>query len=196
MAHGTAQEATEDVATPLVAGQYTVGGQEDKSAAMIGDDTQGGIVLSIVTIGGTGEGGKAINDGAENVGIEDRFFLLQDHSEPFEAHAGVDILLGQGRALAFKVLEVLHEDEVPYFQVAFAVAARLTIRSPTAVLFATIKVDLGVGAAGARRAGRSPPVVFEAHDSLIGKASHFRPIAWSFVVLWMDGRMQEVRGQL
>src|SRR5947209_19935629 len=144
MPPGAAQQATKDVAASFIAGQDAIGGKEDEGAAMVGNDEQGGIFFVILSVAGMGELGKAINDGAEDVGVKDRFFALQDHSKALQAHAGIDILLGQGCARAIEILVELHEDEVPDLQVTFTFAARFTIGSNAAMFDPAIIVDFGV----------------------------------------------------
>ena len=66
---------------------------------------------------------------------------------------------------------VLHEDEVPEFEEAFALAARCAGRAAAADLLAAVVEELGVRPAGARAADR-PEVVraVEADDPLRGQA--------------------------
>src|SRR5438874_12235107 len=190
MPYGSAQEAAKDVATSFIAGQDAISGKEDEGAAMVSDYAQGGIFFVVLSVAGIGKLGKAINDGTEDIGVKDRFFALQDHSEALHAHAGIDILLGQGCARAIKVLVELHENEVPNLQVAFTFAARLTISSTAAMFDAAIIVDFGVRTTRARGTGRAPPVIFQAHNGFIRKACHLGPVCGSLVIAGMDGGMQ------
>src|SRR5579875_623674 len=195
MPDSAAQDAAEDIATPLVARQHAIGGKEDEGARMIGDDAQRDIVLCILPIGCAGQVRKMIDDGTEHVGIEDRFLALQHHRQAFQAQPGIDILFGQRRAPAIEVLIELHEDQVPDLQEALAVAARLTIGPATAVLDAAIIVNLGVGSAGTGGAGRSPPVIVQTYNRFIGETGNLTPQARRLVILWMYRGVQALGWQ-
>src|SRR5690348_6578747 len=125
---------------------------------MIGDDAQRGIGLRVFAVAGVGEAGETVDDGAEHVSFKDGLFALKNHGDAFETHAGIDVFAWQGCAGAVKVLVELHEDKVPDFQEAFAVASGSTIGATAAMLNATIKVDFGVGSTGAGGSRGSPPV--------------------------------------
>ena len=64
-----------------------------------------------------------IDNGAEHIGIEDRFFALQHHRQALQAQAGIDILARQRRAFAIEILVILHKDQVPDLQKTLALAA-------------------------------------------------------------------------
>ena len=190
MTHRAAQEAAKDISSSLVAGEYSIGGQENQGASMVGDHPQRYVMFCIVSISCVRHGRKTINDGAEQVSIEDRFFTLQDHRQALQPQSGIDVLPGQRRARSVEILVVLHEDEVPDLQKAFALTARFTVSSPTAVLDAAIIVDLGVGATGTRGSWRPPPVFFQSHNSFVGETGHLAPVEGSFVIVGVDCRMQ------
>src|SRR5437016_1350366 len=100
-----------------------------------------------------------VNDGTEQISIEDRFLALHNHRETLQAHTRVDIFLGQRYTGTIEVLVILHENEVPDLQEAFAITARFAISPATTVLYTTIIINLRVRSAGSRGSGRSPPVI-------------------------------------
>src|SRR5881398_32581 len=63
----------------------------------------------------------------EEVGVVVRDDALQDGGDTFEAHARVDAGLRQGSELTARVAVELHEDEVPDFDVAAAIAREFAI---------------------------------------------------------------------
>src|SRR5262249_23264395 len=98
MTYRTSQHAAEDIAAPLIAGQYAIGGQKDQSTRMIGDDAQGGIHFRIAPIGHAGQGREFINDWAEEIGIKHRLFPLDDQRDALQSKTSIDILFRQRRA--------------------------------------------------------------------------------------------------
>ena len=96
--------------------------------------------------------GRGGDDGLEDVDLEVRPHALQGRRGPFQAHAGIDVLVGQGLELAGADAVELGEDQVP----------DLHLLDPVAVV-----EDLGAGAADAVGAVRGsagrPEVVVLAH---------------------------------
>ncbi len=100
----------------------------------------------------------------------------------------------QRRARAVRVLDELHEDVVPDFEVALAVAPGGAIGRAAAVLGSAVEVDLGVWSVWPGGADRAPPVVVEAADALIRDADLVAPDAQRVLVVGMDGRVEAVAG--
>ena len=146
-------------------------------------------------VGGAGEGGEGVEDGAEEIGLEDGVFLLQHHREALKAHAGVDVRLLQRGAFALGILIELHEHEVPDLKIALAaVAAGAAVGVAAAEVRAAVVVDLGVGAAGTGGAGRPPPVVGEPRDAARWEAGDLLPVARRLVVVGVDGGEEALGG--
>ena len=110
-----------------------------------------------------------VRDDRAHVGrVEDRRYVLQDHGQPLDAHAGIDVLLGQRGEHTLLIAAVLHEDQVVVLEIAVTVTARLADgRIGAAILEcgATIDVNLGAGAAGASWAGLPEIVLAEGNDT-------------------------------
>ena len=112
---------------------------------------------------------------------------LQAGRGALQAHAGVDVLLGQGLELARPDPVELGEDEVP----------DLDFLGPVAVV-----EDLGAGAADAvgavRRGAGGPEVVVLAHpgDPVGGELDLVVPDVVRLVVVEVDGDRQAVGGDL
>src|SRR6266498_1142236 len=65
---------------------------------------------------------RLLQDGRQQVGLEDVVLALQQEGHPLQPHARVDVLLGQGTDDHLVVVaEVLHEHEVPDLEVALLV---------------------------------------------------------------------------
>src|SRR5271169_4461529 len=71
--------------------------------------------------------GGSLHERDKEIGVEDAEFGLQHRGSALEAHARVDGWFGKGIELAGSVAIELHEDEVPDFDVAAAVAGKLAI---------------------------------------------------------------------
>ena len=131
--------------------------------------------------------GRGGDDRPEDVGLEDRRDPLQAGRRAFQAHAGVDVLLGQGLELARPDAVELGEDEVP----------DLDLLRPVAVV-----EDLGAGAADAvgavGRGAGGPEVVVLAHpgDPVGGELDLVVPDAVRLVVVEVDGDRQAVGGSI
>ena len=146
-----------------------------------------------------GERGGLVDHRADLVRLVHVLDALQDHCEAFHAEAGVDVLLRQLAGdvevhLGADVVDlVLHEDEVPDFDVPGLVGQRAAL---DAVGRAAVVVDLGAGTGGAGLAG-GPVVVRLAHplDPLGRDAGVLEPEFLGLVVLFVDGDPEALRRQ-
>src|SRR5579884_785222 len=195
MPNGAAQNTTEDVAAPLITRQNAIGSEEDKRPRVVGEDAQGDVGLFALAIACLSQYREMINNGAEEVGIEDRFLALHHHRETLKTHARVDIFLRQRCTRTIEVLIILHEDEVPDLQEALAITTRLTISPATTVLYPAIIINLRVWSTRSRSPWRSPPVIFQAYNRLIWITGHLVPIDRCFIIIGMDRGIQTIRGQ-
>jgi len=75
----------------------------------------------------------ALHQRHKQIGIVVGDDSLKDRGGAFKAHAGVNAGLGQGRQFAALIAVVLHEDEVPDFDEAAAVAREFAFRCGKAV---------------------------------------------------------------
>src|SRR6266487_5568571 len=82
--YSTAKNAPENVATPFIARQDTIGSQEDQSTGMVCNHAQRDIGFRVLPIRGPGELCKTVDDDAKRIGIKDRLSALQDHREAFQ----------------------------------------------------------------------------------------------------------------
>ena len=172
---GATDDAAQDVATRLVGGQHTVGGEERHRAAVVGEDAQR---LRVDAAGLVRRAGPVLDGGddrLEAVGLVDGVHALLECGDALDARTRVDARLGERRQRAVLGLVVLHEHEVPELEEAIAVAAGLAaVRAggaATAVLGPAVVVELAARAARSGRTGL-PEVVLaaEADDALGGHA--------------------------
>ena len=139
-----------------------------------------------------------LDDGEHHVDLVHVLDALEQERHPLEAHAGVDVALGQ-RARDVEVLLgpdrtelVLHEDQVPDLEVAVLElrghlgAHRLPVGLGT-VLRPTVVEDLRAGATRARDAHR-PVVLLAAQldDPVLRQAGHLGPQRERLVVTVQD----------
>ncbi len=141
----------------------------------------GAVVGQAEMLGGRGD------ERLEDVDLEVRRDLLHHGGQPFEAHAGVDVLGGQGFELAGADPVELGEDEVPDLDFLDPVAVVEDLRAGAAD---------AVGAVG--RGSGGPEVVVLAHpgDPVGGEADLLVPDAERLVVVEVDGDGQAVGGDL
>ena len=121
-------------------------------------------------------------------------FVLEHGSHPFQAQAGIDVLVLERGVAAVRFFVVLGEHQVPQFQEPSAVAAGPAVRAAAAPFFAQVDVDFGIRAAGTA-AGDFPPVVFQFHDPFRRNPAHIMPQVIGFLVLGVYGNPQFVRRQ-
>ncbi len=185
-ADGAAQDAAQYVAAALVAGGGAVGEQHQGRTDVVGDHAQPHVVLLVVAVTDSGEGGGAVQDGAGLVDLVEVVDALEEGGHPLQAHTGVDVLAGEfaedrvaGLADALAAL-VLHEDEVPELHVPVLVDLRAA-RPPE--LGPPVVVQLRAGAARARHA-HGPEVVLVAarDDALLRKPGDLPPEGARLVV--------------
>jgi hypothetical protein len=128
------------------------------------------------------------DQGAEQVGVVIGGDTLQHRGDSFQAHAGVDLRLGQVLAAAVGELLPLHEDQVPDLHEAVAVLVGAT-RRPAGDMIAVVVEDLGVGAAGTGVA-HGPEVLVQTHDLAVAEAGDLLPEHGGLVVAGGDGDHQ------
>ncbi len=197
VADGAAHDAAQHVAAALVAGGDAVADEHGGGAHVVGDHAQGDVGAVGVTVADAGQLGGLLDDGHGGVDLVHVLHALQNHGEPLETEAGVDVLAGQVAEDLEVVLAgalaplVLHEDEVPDLHVPLVVDGGAALG---AELGAAVVVDLGAGAAGAGDA-HGPEVVLlaQALDALLGHAHDLVPDPLGLVVVLVDGDPQLLR---
>ena len=160
---------------------------------MVGDNLDRHILLRVLAVFDVDELAGLVHDRAEEVRLKVVGHALYDGGEPFEAHAGIDIFMGQRREVAGLVAVILHKDEVPYLQVTVAVAANGAGRLAAGELLSLVVNYLRAGAAGTYRSRRPEVVVrAEAEDALLRKADLLMPDVVGLVVVKIDGGVEPV----
>ncbi len=198
-ADGAAHDAAQHIAAALVAGGDAVTDEHGGGAHVVGDHTQGDVGVLGVAVADAGQLGGLVDDGHGGVDLVHVLHALQNHGEPLEAEAGVDVLAGQFAEDLEVVLAgalaplVLHEDEVPDLHVPLVVDGGAALG---AELGAAVVVDLGAGAAGAGDAHGPEVVLFaQALDALLGHADDLVPDLLGLVVVLVDGDPELLRLQ-
>ncbi len=191
VANGPAEDAAEDVAPPLVAGEDVVRDEEGDGPRVIGDDLVaeplGLEVLRIVAEQLT----HAVMDRREQVRVVVRGDLLEDARQALQAHAGVDARCGERRQAPVRMEFELHEHEVPDLEPAWAGLAvvRDAVRS-LAERRAPVEVDLRARAARARV--RHPPPVLLVPRGKVAPAN--QTLGWQPDLVAPDAEGHIVRG--
>jgi len=163
---------------------------------MVGDDPHGHVVGVVVAIALAGEFLNVGDDAAQQIAVVIALHPLHDRRDTLQAHAGVDGRFGQGRHVAVGIAVELHEDQIPQFQIAVALAFADTAVVAAGHVFALVDKDLRARAAGARIA-HGPEVVLFAHadEAFFGDAHLFAPDVVGFVVFAEHRNPQFVLGQ-
>ena len=197
MAQGAADDPPQHVTAPNVCGNDAVHDQEGGGADVVGDYLERGIGEILRP----GFAGRRPDEDLEQVDLVVRMHALQHRGHPLQSHAGIDAGLGQRREHALFVPVVLHEHQVPDFDIA--VAVRIGRPGRAAGDFRTVVVEnFRTGSAGTR-VGHLPEVVrtaarivADAHDALGRHAHLFCPQVIGLVVGFVDAHPQLVLGQL
>ena len=185
--HRAAEQPADHVALLLGAGADVLVDAEGQRPRVIGQPPDADAVGMVGPVRDAQLVGRGGDDRPEDVGVEDRRDPLQAGRRAFQAHAGVDVLLGQGFEPARPDPVELREDQVP----------DLHLFRPVAVV-----EDLGAGAADAvgavRRRPRRPEVVVLAHpgDPVGGELDLVMPDRVRLVVVEVDRHRQPVGGNL
>ena len=158
---------------------------------MVGDDAVAHIVVVVADVIRTRRArGHRVDGGAQQICLVNVVHALQQHRDPLDTHAGVDVLARQrpeDRVVlftrAFAAL-VLHEHEIPDLDVALFAGQRSALGT---VLGAAVVVDLRRRTARPGNAHR-PVVVGHAAalDPLGGQTRDLLPQLRRFVVVQID----------
>ena len=158
---------------------------------MVGDAAHPGAGLLLGLVLNAEEVRGRRDDLLEGVGVEVRHDALHDRGDPLEAHAGVDVLLGEGLEDASVLAVELREDEVPDLGVAAAGTGGLAVLLSAPAV--TIEVDLAarsarpVGALGGGARGPEVVGLAVAPDARLGDLHVVAPRRVGLVVVLVDG---------
>ena len=140
-AHRAAQHPAQHVAAALVAGGDAVADEHQRGAHVVGDDPQPHVVgvrladhvAGVDAVALAGELGRPLEHGVDLVDLVEVVDALEQGRHPLQAHAGVDVALGQRAGDVEVVLGadrrelLLHEHEVPELEVAVLVDGRAAL---------------------------------------------------------------------
>jgi hypothetical protein len=145
MTHGPADDATQHITAPLVGRDDAIHNQEAASADVVGNHLQRRMSQILLSTHGIRGG---LDQALEQIGVVVAVHTLEDRSDAFQAHAGVDTRRRQRLHLPVGIAVVLHEDQVPDLHVAIPVFFR-GARRAARNLGTVVVENLGTGAAGA-----------------------------------------------
>src|SRR5690606_3470059 len=197
VAHGAPEQPAQHIASPLVPGKDAVEDHKRDAPHVVGDHPHADVGVRIALVRNPCDGGDVIDDGADNVDLEVAGHALQERGRPLKAHSGVDTLALERGELAFFVLMVLDEHQVPNLEVPLAAVARgPAVRFAAAERFAPVVVDFRARAA--RPDADLPEVILlsEADDALFGQAHFTVPDVESLVVFNINRNPKPVLLQL
>ena len=189
-----ADDTAQDIAAAFVGRDNTVRDHEHCGTGVVGDDTDGDIVILVRAVGLAGNFADLVDDLTDGIDLEHIVNTLHNASKSFQTHTGVDVLLCELFVGAVAHVVELGEDVVPDFHVTVAVAARLTVILAAAVLDAAVEVNFGAGTAGAGTVFPEVVSLTEADDVFFRNADLVAPDIECFVVFFIDGRPQQVSG--
>jgi hypothetical protein len=177
--NSAANDAAENVAPAFVGRDDAVGDEAGHAAPVIGEHA---VRLRGHFVRVPRNAALLLDPGHDRlvaVGLVDRARpdLLHDRREAFEAHAGVDVLLRQGRERPVGLELVLHEDQVPELEEAVATGTRgCAVGLAAAELLAPVPVDLRVGPARPRAADRPEVLAAREGNDALPRNAHLEPV--------------------
>ena len=169
VADRAADDAAQDKAASLIAGNHTVGEQERAGADVVRQHLEAG---AFHVRGGSFAGGSG-DQRQEQVDLVVGVHMLQHGRNTLQAHAGINRGLGQRMHHAGLVTIELHEHVVPDLNVAVAVFVRRSGRAAPDV-FAVVVENLGARTAGAG-VTHHPEVVGSVAGALVVADADYTP---------------------
>src|SRR5690606_39896603 len=127
MAHSTTHDATLHIATALIGRQDAIGDQEARSTQMVSNDTVAGAEFALCL--DAGHLFRCTDQCLEEIDIVVVMHTLQNRSNAFQPHTGVDGRMRQINPLFGRELLELHENEVPDFNKTVTVFVSRSRRS-------------------------------------------------------------------
>ena len=193
VAGGPADQTAQYIAPALVGRHDTVGNHECSGTDMVGDQTDGYILLFVFLVLRSEQARRpypAVLCIVSTSKMESTSCTTT--SQTLQTHTGIDIFLLQLGIVAVAVVLKLGKYVVPDLHVTVAVAAYGTARLAAAVFFSTVIVNLRTGAAGA--CTMLPEVVLFAktENPVCWDADLLVPDIKRLVVLQINGRIQTV----
>ncbi len=159
---------------------------------MVRDDPDGNIRIIILMVGYACDLTDLAAQRLHGIHIKNGIHVLYHHCQTFQSHAGVDILLLQFGIISFSVIIKLGKHVVPDFHIAVAVTAHRTVRLSAAVLFTSVIIDLGTGAAGTGAVLPEIVRLAEAENALRRNADLLIPDLKRLLILLIDRRIEPV----
>ncbi len=184
MAHRAANNLAQHVAAAFIGGHDAIADQERRRAAVIGKNSQRRVGLGRRAVMFAGKLAGKIHQRLKKIRLIIADLALQHRGEPLEPRARVDRGLGQQGHVSRCVAIELHENQVPYFDVAAAVAAELTIRvARIRSRGAHVVVDFAARAARTR-VSHGPEILLEAGNGNHARfaRAHAEPVLGGFFV--------------
>ena len=129
-----AQQPPQDVAPPFIGGQNPVGNHKGSGADVVCDDPEGYVRLMALAVGAPVSAVTRLVMFMTVSTSNRQSHALARHGQTLQAHAGVDVLLGQLGVVAVAVVVELGEDVVPDLHIPVAVAAHGAAGLAAAVL--------------------------------------------------------------
>ena len=192
---GTAEQSSQDVAAAFVGGQDAVGDHEGHRTGVVRHDAQCHVVGFAFTVLAAAQTLAHLDEAMQHIGIEVALYALHDRGDALQAHAGVDVLLGQGRQGAVFLAVILGEHAVPVLQEAVAVATGGAIGAAATHMLALVEVQLGAGTAGAGGAGAPEVVVFAQTGDVAFVHTQALPDLDGLVIVLEDGEVEPIHGK-
>ena len=142
MANRATNNPPQHVASTLVAGQYAIGYQESRRTQVICNHPQG----FVLCIGGAQLTRGGIDQGSEQIDLVVRVHVLQYCGNALETHAGINRWRRQRVQLTLRVAVVLHEHQIPNFNITIQIVV-FTAWRPTRHVRTVVVKNLGAGPA-------------------------------------------------
>ena len=138
----TANHPAEHVAAAFIRRRHAFGNEEGCCPRVLDDDAIGLRRLVGGAVGRARALADPVDQRLEDVDLRERVGVLKEHRRALEPQACVDVLLRQRRQCPVVGEVELHEDEVPEFEVALALAARRAVGAAAAVFLTAVVIEL------------------------------------------------------
>ena len=170
VAHGTAQDAADYVASLSVRRQLSVGDRERYGAQVVCAYAHSHVGLLLLAVLHAGDGLLLLDDRLEDVGVVVGVLALHSAHEALEAHTGIDNVHRQRNERAVSLALVLHEHDVPDLDNLRVVLVHEFTSGHLSLLLRCTRVEVNLRArtAGARIAHFPEVVVLVAVDDVVG----------------------------
>ena len=163
---------------------------------MVCDNTDGNVRLLVLFVFNACNLANVLDNSLNSVNLKEIVNALHNASESLKSHTRVDIGVFKVAVVALTVAVKLCENEVPELCISVAITTDLTIGITTSVLLASVKINLGAGAAGTCAVLPEVVCLAKSYNALGCNANLLCPDVKRLIVIEVDCNPELVNGEL